>query len=83
MKWQDKTNAEFIEVPVQRVEVTHSSISFWRKIFSILSIKIQLNRKLIAVIYLHYVYQFNQYKNAKQRKKIYRMYASDILFLQP
>jgi hypothetical protein len=48
---------------VQCIEVTHSSISFRRKIFSILSIKIQLKWELVAVIYLHYVDQFNQYKN--------------------
>jgi len=40
------------KLPVKRIEVSNTSICIWRKIFSIVSIKIKLKRKLIAVINL-------------------------------
>ena len=40
------------KLPVKRIEVSNTSICIWRKIFSIVSIKIKLKRELIAVINL-------------------------------
>ena len=40
-------------LPVKSIEVAHTPISFWREIFPVISVKIQLKWELITVVYLH------------------------------
>lgn len=39
-------------IPVKSVKIANTPIGLWRQIFAILSIKIKLQRELIAIIYL-------------------------------